>query len=145
MKTAILTSVIGAIAILLGAGVGWIGKAETDRQRDEQKWKEERYEILLRSLSGFKVRSLNAEVIDRFVQELELCWVYCPDEVIKAGNQFLNTVSVPGTECPRVLDPKELAVAELYLAIRRDTRPATGLTVRDWCLRGANRGPRQPM
>ena len=62
-------------------------------ERSKLKWekhirKEKRYRGFLESIHGFYVTSQDEEEKEKFLQELRLAWLYCPDDVIKAGKRF---------------------------------------------------------
>ena len=97
--------------------------------------KEDRYRGFLESIHGFYITSQNEEITsqnkerkDKFLQDLKLAWLYCPDDVIKAGNAFLETVAT-GTRYSN--EEKERTLAEFVIACRRDLHGETELTVED--------------
>lgn len=49
---------------------------------------------------------------------MNLCWLYCPGEVIRRAYRFLNAVHTDAREQPA--EVRELAAGELVTAIRRD-------------------------
>jgi len=71
---------------------------------------------------------------------VELCWLYCPDEVIRRANAFLDSVKT-GAKSPE-LEPTR-RFAEFVLAVRNDllkrhvTR-RTSLTADDYRFFSAN-------
>ena len=72
---------------------------------------------MIRSLRGFYVDSLSKELRDEFLNQLNLCWMYCPDEVIHRAYRFLSMVH---TDKEHSDDEKEKAAGEFILAIRKD-------------------------
>ena len=102
-------------------------------ERSRLKWekcirKEDRYRGFLESIQGFYVTSQNEEQKEKFLRELRLAWLYCPDDVIKAGNAFLGTVATGAQSSDEV---KERALAEFEIALRRDLHGKTELTFED--------------
>lgn len=99
---------------------------------EKHKRKEDRYKGFLESVSGFYVSSHDSHDAgqkEKFIKELRLAWLYCPDEVIRAGNAFLDAVTTgAGTSD----DDKEQALADFELALRRDLYGKTKLTIRDF-------------
>lgn len=95
---------------------------------EKHKRKQDRYQGFLESVSGFYVSSQDAEQKEKFIQELRLAWLYCPDEVIKVGNAFLDAVT---TGAGASDEDKEQALADFELALRRDLYGKTKLTIRD--------------
>jgi hypothetical protein len=53
----------------------------------------------------------------KFLSELNNCWLYCPDEVIKKAYAFLAKVH---TDARYPDEVKENAFGELMVAIRKD-------------------------
>ena len=113
----ILIPVIGVILTLIGGFVTWYLNEQSKRSYEEYKRKEERYAALIRSLRGFYVDSFSKELRDEFLNQLNLCWMYCPDEVIHKAYKFLVMVHT-GKKYSE--GEKEKAVGEFILAIRRD-------------------------
>ena len=102
-------------------------------ERSKLKWekrirKEDRYIGFLNSIRGFYVASQDKEQKETFLQELRLAWLYCPDDVIKTGNAFLDTVATGVQSSDEV---KERVLAEFEIALRRDLHGKTELTVKD--------------
>ena len=102
-------------------------------ERSKLKWekhirKEDRYRGFLESIHGFYVTSQDKEQKEKFLQELRFAWLYCPDDVIKTGNVFLETVATGAQFSDEV---KERALAEFEIALRRDLHGKTELTVGD--------------
>jgi len=113
----ILIPVIGVILTLIGGFVTWYLNERSKRIYEEYKRKEERYSELIKSLRGFYVDSFSKELRDQFLNQLNACWMYCPDEVIYKAYTFLLMVH---TDNKFSDDEKEIAVGELILAIRKD-------------------------
>ena len=51
-----------------------------------------------------------------FVEQLNLCWLHCPDEVINSGYDFLNAINSP----EMTLAEKQTAHGDFVVAIRKD-------------------------
>jgi len=107
-------SLIGAIIISL---MTWYLNERSKRIYEEYKRKEEKYSKLIRSLKGFYISSLDKELRDEFLNQLNLCWMYCPDEVIIKAYNFLSTVH---TDKKFTDKEREEALGEFMLAIRKD-------------------------
>lgn len=60
---------------------------------------------------------MSKELRTEFLNQLNLCWMYCPDEVIYKGYNFLFMVHTGQKHSD---EEKEKAVGELILAIRED-------------------------
>jgi len=113
----ILIPVIGALIVFASGLTTWHLNERSKRIYEEYKRKEDKYSGLIRSLRGFYVNSLDKELRTEFLAQLNLCWMYCPDEVINKAYNFLLLVH---TEQKHSDEEKEKAVGELMLAIRRD-------------------------
>jgi hypothetical protein len=113
----ILIPVIGVILTLIGGVVMWYLNERSKRSYEEYKRKEERYAELIKGLRGFYVDSFSKELRDQFLHQLNLCWMYCPDEVVRKAYRFLFMLH---TDKKSSDDEKEKAVGELMLAIRKD-------------------------
>lgn len=103
---------------LLGAVIAWFTNEWRKRIADQYQRKEANYKELLRSLRGFYVGASNAdELKGEFLNQLNIAWLYCPDDVIKKGYAFLDTVHTqkvsPDAE-------KESALGAFVAAIRCD-------------------------
>lgn len=103
---------------LLGAVIAWFANEWRKRISDQYQRKEANYKELLRSLRGFYVGASDADELKReFLNQLNIAWLYCPDDVIKKGYAFLDTVHTqkvsPDAE-------KEAALGAFVAAIRCD-------------------------
>lgn len=107
---------------LAGVAFAWFWNEREKRLSEEYKRKEAKYESLIKSLRGFYVETSvteqSLELKKIFLAELDKCWLYCPDEIIKKGYNFLETVQADTDSSDD--DNKERAVGELALAIRKD-------------------------
>jgi len=92
-----------------------------EREAEEYRRKEERYVNLINSLRGFTV-GRNRYLQEKFVSELNLAWLYCPDDVIKKAYALLSLGEIEYASDGRVPtnEEKEKAIGELFLALRRD-------------------------
>ncbi len=103
---------------LLGAVVAWFLNEWRKRVWEQYQRKEANYKELVRCLRGFYVGVNDAQQLKAdFLNQLNLCWLYCPDDVIEKGYQFLDTVH---TSQIQTEDVKEKAMGEFVAAIRRD-------------------------
>jgi len=106
-------AVFGGIVSL----VIWSKEQKEKRTFEEYRRKERKYTQLLKNLKGFYVDSFNTDDITAFMDSLNLCWLYCPDEVVKKGYEFLSKVH---TNAKYSDEEKELALGSFVLAIRKD-------------------------
>lgn len=103
---------------LLGAVIAWFTNEWRKRVADQYQRKEANYKELLRSLRGFYVSEAEAENMKaEFLNQLNASWLYCPDEVIKKGYDFLDTVHARKTHTD---EEKENAMGAFVAAIRTD-------------------------
>lgn len=103
---------------LFGAVIAWFTNEWRKRIADQYQRKETNYKELLRSLRGFYVGASNAdELKSEFINQLNIAWLYCPDDIIKKGYAFLDTVH---TEKASSDSKKELALGAFVVAIRHD-------------------------
>ncbi len=110
-----LVAIIGTIATIIAAIVVWLLNEKEKRAYEDYRRREEKYAKLVSSLKGFYSGSFNAEEITEFVNQLNLCWMYCPDEVIKKAYQFLSLLK-SGADRKTV----ERAIGDFILSIRKD-------------------------
>ena len=105
-------------APLFGAVIAWIVNEWRKRIWEQYKRKEEGYKELVHCLKGFYIGAENAnELKTEFLSQLNRCWLYCPDEVIKKGYTFLDTVHPNKQSSDEV---KEKAMGDFVAAIRKD-------------------------
>ena len=110
-----LWAVLGPV---LGGLVMWVLNQHAKWKWEKHFRKEERYLGFLDSLTGFYTGSASSETKTEFLRQLRLAWLYCPDKVIRLGNQFLDTVKVK--EAKSTDEEKETALGNLLLELRRD-------------------------
>ena len=131
---------------LIGAVIAWFVNRRRDRQLDDYRRKEERYRELLLAVRGFHDPSAPAELRQRFFDQMYLSWLYCPDEVIRKGIRFIETVADGNTSSD---DDRRDSLGSFVLAIRADLLSrgvvkSTSLVPRDF--RPLNSGaPRPPL
>lgn len=105
-------------APLFGAVFAWFVNEWRKRIWVQYQRKEESYKELLRCLKGFYIGTANAnELKAEFLNQLNRCWLYCPDDVIVKGYAFLNTVHATN---PAPDDIKEKAMGHFVASIRSD-------------------------
>ena len=105
---------------LLGAVLAWYVNERSKRAWQEYEKKEKNYQELIKALKGFYASWPDSErktLKNQFIDQMNLCWLYSPDEVIQAGYKFLATVH---TDQKRTDAEKEAALGTFILEIRRD-------------------------
>ena len=119
---------------VLVAVLGWLLNERSKRQWEQYKRKEDRYVALVENLKGFYVDANTdpktaKESKDKFLSQLSVAWLYCPDAIIRTGYRFLGLVSV-GVSTPDT--EKELAAGDLVSQMRIDLRVPTELEASDY-------------
>jgi len=102
---------------VLAAMLVWALNETSKRRGEEYKRREESYKELIRTSRGFYVSSAKSDLKTAFLDQLNLCWLYSPDEVIQKAYAFLHLVS---TGVQSSDSEKELAMGDLFAAIRKD-------------------------
>ncbi|MBA3834058.1 MAG: hypothetical protein H0X34_19640 [Chthoniobacterales bacterium] len=103
---------------LLGAVIAWFANERSKRLAEQYERKEANYRELLRTLRGFYAGAQDADRLkSEFLDQLNLCWLYCPDDVIKKGYVFLDTVHAQQPQSDKI---KEAALGALVSSIRAD-------------------------
>lgn len=103
----------------LGAIIAWLANEWRKREADNFARREENYKALLSALASFHVGG-SSEGRAEFLRQVQIGWLYCPDDVIKKAYAFLNAVQggFNGTQ-----DQRDDAARELVVAIRKDMMP----------------------
>lgn len=147
-------TIVGIVLPLVIAIVAWALNMRGRLNWEKQKRKEERYRGILEVIHGFYSGSgstVDEQTFESFMKEWRLAWVYCPDEVILAGNRFLQSVvNFSNTKLlqAETSDDEELSrlvemaagenrsarelLAQFVLEIRRDIQRKTKLTTQDY-------------
>ena len=105
---------------LLVAVLAWILNESSKRSWEQYKRNEERYKELLLRLRGYYVKSEDLGKRQEFLDQVNLCWLYSPDNVVHRAYAFLDAVKT-GAETSE--SARENAAAELFVAIRKDLLP----------------------
>lgn len=127
---------------LLGAVIAWFTNEWRKRVADQYQRKEANYKELIRSLRGFYVGAANADELKlEFLNQLNISWLYCPDDVIRKGYTFLETVHARQAKSD---EEKQLAFGAFVAAIREDLLSrklvhATSLSAKDFKHFGVHR------
>jgi len=102
---------------VLSAALIWLLNERSKRKSEQYQRREIRYSALINSIDGFYVESTNRNKKQDFLNELNQCWLYCPDIVIKKAYHFLDTVRV-GNQFSE--EEREKALGDLMTEIRID-------------------------
>src|SRR6267142_5042045 len=98
---------------LLGAAIAWVVNEWRKRAWEDYQRKEANYRELLVAMRGFYASAKSPELKAKFLEQINLCWLYGPDEVIRKANDFLAKVE-QGAE------DRELAAGKFVFSVRRD-------------------------
>ncbi|MBU8970109.1 hypothetical protein KSS88_14735 [Bacillus altitudinis] len=104
-----------AVITILGGFFTWYLNERSKRKQETYNRKEERYAELVISLKGFYVKSENKDFKSNFLDQVNLCWLYCPDQVIYKLYNFLESVKNSSSD-----EHKLKALAEVFVEIRKD-------------------------
>jgi hypothetical protein len=103
---------------LLGAVIAWFTNEYRKRVADQYQRKEANYKELVRSLRGFYDGAANASSMKaEFLNQLNISWLYCPDEVIRKGYAYVDTVHAKKVHTD---EEKENAMGAFVAVIRTD-------------------------
>ncbi len=123
-----LVPIFAVLVPLLVAIVAWGLNERSKLNWERYKRKEERYMGFLLSIRGFYEGSEDTKLKEKFIDDLRLAWLYCPDKVVRAGNDFLASVN-SGSESTD--QEKQTTLGKFELELRRDLLGRTTLTVED--------------
>ncbi len=84
---------------------------------EQYKRKEVNYKELLRTSKGFYVATDDTKLKNEFLEQLKLCWLYAPDEVITTAYNFIETVH---TNSQKTDEERERAFGVFVAAMRKD-------------------------
>ncbi len=112
-----LLTVFGIVVPLIVAAITWALNERSNRASQQHRRKEESYRKLILSLRGFYEDTNDKSLMQGFVEQVNLCWLYAPDNVISVAYDFLKAVAVE-TEASQ--NAKKEAIGKLILAIRQD-------------------------
>lgn len=125
---------------LIAAVVAWFMNERRKRAWEEYQRKEENYKALLRTSRGFYENAQDTAKKATFLEQVDLCWLYCTDDVIKKAYAFLETVKTGATtnEADRQHAFGELMVAVRQDMLKRKVARTSSLTPGDYHLFKAN-------
>jgi len=101
----------------LAAVLAWFVNERSKLGWEQYKRKEENYKELLRCLRGFYEGAENADLKAKFLDQVNILWLYAPDDLIVNAYAFLETVQT-GTVTP--VERRNAACGDLVAAVRRD-------------------------
>jgi len=78
---------------LLGAVIAWLVNERRKHLWEQYIRKETSYKELIRCLRGFYEGTKDSHLTGEFLNQINICWLDCPDIVIKKGYEFLDLVA----------------------------------------------------
>ena len=102
---------------LLIAILVWYLNASNKLEWEQYQRKENNYTELIKSIRGFYASTSDSDLKQKFIEQINLSWLYAPDEVIKKGYKFLETVQTGQRSSDQ---EKENALGDFILTIRKD-------------------------
>jgi hypothetical protein len=112
-----LISALGAVLAWLFAVLAWLFNERWRRAQEDYRRKEERYRELLISLKGFHVGVMDRQARQIFLDQIVLCWLYCPDSVIEKLYAFVDVVKTGANSTEQERNQR---AGEVVAAIRED-------------------------
>ena len=103
-----------------GAVLIWFFNEFSKRRADHHQRKEDRYIALLNSLPGFMADADSGSSMqnrEQFLRQMELCWLYCPSSVVRAGYDFLDLVSEGASPSD---EERRMILGKFIMSIRED-------------------------
>jgi hypothetical protein len=128
-----MSQYLAVLLPLLAAVVAWYVNERSKRAWEEYVRKERNYTALLEALKGFYSASASKDARDAFIQQVNLCWLYCPDQVIQRAYGFLDAVH---EQSALSAADRERALGEFVSEIRHDM--LTRRIIKRTCLDGSH-------
>ncbi|HCJ7319049.1 TPA: hypothetical protein NVH33_003705 [Vibrio cholerae] len=134
LNSGFVVALIGAIAAVSVAIFQWNATEKAKLREFEQQRKEEAYKTIIYSLNGFYpeiVSCLSESDVNRlrlsFSNQMDNCWLYCSDDVVKKTTALISAVS---ENADSTIQTK--ARNDLIYAMRKEFKPESSLTVSDY-------------
>lgn len=110
-----------AFLTILGSVLVWYLNEKSKRELNIQKQKEERYKKMVICIKAFTTGNPDVTLRQEFIDQLNLSWVYCPDEVVKKGTFVLETM-IPNDVGVSIYTNEEKikAIGDFFVEIRKD-------------------------
>ena len=110
------TIIVGVLGVLIAAGTYFLTE-RSKLEAESYSRRAERHERLVASATSFQVSATDLQPRVVFLRELDQCWLYCPDHVLRAGYSFLDSVKTGANSTPQ---GRTKAFSEFIVAIRKD-------------------------
>ncbi|MEX2546631.1 MAG: hypothetical protein WD830_02435 [Chloroflexota bacterium] len=117
--------IVGSLTVIV---VGWLLNERSKRNSAAYQRRERRYRNLLDAFRGFYEGEAGASdshrLRQRFLDEMTMAWLYCPDEAIRSGYAFLATLKLGAVHTAA---ERDAAAKRFVAALRRDLVGRTSL------------------
>jgi hypothetical protein len=113
-----------SLGILVGALIAsatWLYQLASQRQEKRV----DRYAQVMSRLCFFTTQQLQPREINKMIAEHHRLWLFAPDDVVRAGEHFLDTVQGNASDAQQALN-------DYVLAMRRDASLTSALFPRFW-------------
>lgn len=115
VKSLLEYGLLPSVAVIVAIVTWYLNHSSQTNLRQVQE-NESRYQSLLASLDGFYTSSSDSKAKETFLGQYRQCWLYSPDSVITAINEFLGSLVEGATSS----EQKENLLGDCVLAMRRD-------------------------
>ena len=102
---------------ILGSFFTYLLAEKSKQDHEDYIRKEERYIKLISAVKGFTEQQSSSELKQEFIDQLNLCWLYCSDSVIIKGYDFLDQVTLGQNSTS---EQKKEALGKFMIEIRHD-------------------------
>ena len=82
------TDLVAIYIAFVTATAGLVINEQFKRMEERRKHKSKIYEALIRYSHGFKTPP-DKDLVDKFIAELRVSWIYCPDHIVRYCNSFI--------------------------------------------------------
>lgn len=110
-------AVIAALLAVLAAAVTYACTEQAKLNADSYQRREERYQQLTASVTAFYITSTDLTKRRQFLAELDRCWLYCSDDVLRACYQFVDSIK-EGNKASD--EDRRLLLGAFVVAMRKD-------------------------
>lgn len=126
-----IVNIVGILipAQLIVAAMVWWLNEYSKRKDEKRKRMEDRYMALLGSMRGFYEggdAKDSKQQRDEFIRQMDLAWLYCPDEYIRKSYRFL-TMAAGDKDALINKDQKQAALSDVVAQMRKDLFRKTDL------------------
>lgn len=107
----------------------WYLNERKRRSIQEYKQKEKRYIELIELIESLKENEKPSDNNrDKFLHQINLCWLYCPDNVVRKIADLISKLNNDNIS----LEKKDMSMNDLMVSLRKDIRKKTKLNQDDY-------------